>query len=207
MNSEVWYLFFKMTSSHQGYAFVWKMVWVGFWASLEMKSQSVLFGNIKMKEFLSKKIFYTTGWNKILVGGSTCTMHTAALWSQLLSTTLASCSTQPCSWCARTRELKVVFLIKKNPYSYWESLQNLMWGSGDTSQDADSLWRLPQSRWSRTALVPPQLWPQPAPAARRAQAKPKWMGAGACRKCHHSCSRTAWLVSRKLRPRKSTALS
>lgn len=37
--------------------------------------------------------------------------------------------------------------------------------------------------------------------------KPKWMGAGACRKCHHSCSRAVWLASRKLIPRKSTALS
>lgn len=113
----------------------------------------------------------------------------------------------PCSVLSENKKVKILILMKKNPYSYWGSLQKLVWDSGVADWDASSLRRLPQSRWSRKVLIPAQLWPQPAPAARRARAKPKWMGAGACRKCHHSCSRAVRLVSRRPIPRKSTALS
>lgn len=64
----------------------------------------------KWKNFWEKKILYPIGWNKvILVGGSTCTVHAAALQSQLLSTTWASCSTERVglAWCfLRTKKLK-----------------------------------------------------------------------------------------------------
>lgn len=35
--------------------------------------------------------------------------------------------------------------MKKNPYSYWEGLQNLMWGSEDTEQDVESFGVFPRA--------------------------------------------------------------
>lgn len=39
----------------------------------------------------------------------------------------------------------------------------------------------------RAVLVPSQYCAQPAPTAQRAPAETECLGAGACRKCHHSC--------------------